>query len=121
MTEPHDNRIATLTAFSYEAVVESSGRYRIVHELGRSASGVVFKVRDVEDDSLAAAKVFAERLQKDLAFRADLRLVAPMLAGVFHPNMVEVYRLWENANGAFLAMDHVEGESLARILDREGE
>jgi serine/threonine-protein kinase len=101
------------------SAIEASGRYKVIVEAGRSFGGVVFKARDVEDDSVVAVKLFADWLQKRPAFRADLKLVVPRLAGVFHPNMVEVFRLWENGE-VYMSMDFVEGESLARILDREG-
>ncbi len=99
------------------SAVEASGRYKVVAEVGRSFSGVVFKARDVENDSVVAVKLFAEWLQRRSAFRTDLKLIVPRLAGIFHPNMVEVFRLWENGE-ACVSMDFVEGESLARILER---
>ncbi len=92
------------------------GHYRIIRELGRGGMGVVYLARDQRLERHVAIKVLA-------ADRGDTRprllREARAIAAIDHPNICAVYEVGETADGqAFIVMQHLEGETLAAMLQR---
>jgi serine/threonine protein kinase/tetratricopeptide (TPR) repeat protein len=91
--------------------------YDILAEVGRGGMGVVYKARHRSLNRLAALKMvlaaeFASPVQ-ELRFRLE----AELAARVQHPNIVQVYEIGSYEGRPFLAMEWVEGGSLANRLD----
>jgi formylglycine-generating enzyme required for sulfatase activity/serine/threonine protein kinase len=88
--------------------------YDLLEEVGRGGMGVVFKARHKSLDRIVALKVLRsygsgeERKRFDREARAVARLK--------HPNIVQVYEVGETAGQAFVSLEFVEGQSLARRL-----
>ena len=98
-----------------------AGRYEIIDLLGSGGMGVVYRARDRELDEVVALK--ALRPDGTTAdphaverFRRELRLARR----VSHPNVVRTHDIGEASGYRFITMEHVEGRSLADVLERAG-
>jgi serine/threonine-protein kinase len=76
---------------------------------------------DVELDRPVALKRLAENLARDDDLRARFKREARLAARLAHPNVVRIYDVGEDDDGRpFIAMEYVEGETLAELLARRG-
>ena len=91
------------------------GRYRILHRLGQGGMGVVFAA---EDESLGRRVAVKTITEPDESARKRFRREARAAAGVNHPNVCQVYEIGEDGGQLFIAMELLEGESLADRLAR---
>jgi WD40 repeat protein/serine/threonine protein kinase len=93
------------------------GEYEILAEVGRGGMGVVYRARHRGLRRLAALKMVlaGEFASPGQAIR--FRLEAELAARVQHPNIVQVYEVGSHEGRPFLAMEWVDGGSLADRLD----
>ena len=96
------------------------GDFEVLEFLGRGGMGAVYKARQVSLDRLVALKVLAEPLSRNAAFVERFRREARAAAAVRHPNIIEVHAVGEDQGHQFIAMEFIEGETLAARLKREG-
>jgi tetratricopeptide (TPR) repeat protein len=92
------------------------GRYEIVREVARGGAGVVYEATDpdlrrrvavkVLRDWGAASPVQVERLRREAAAAAKLK----------HPNIVSIHEIGLAGDAPFIAMDFVEGKTLADVM-----
>jgi WD40 repeat protein/tRNA A-37 threonylcarbamoyl transferase component Bud32 len=95
------------------------GEYEILAEVGRGGMGVVFKARHRGLHRLAALKMVLAGEFMSPAQELRFRLEAELAARVQHPNIVQVYEIGSYEGRPFLALEWVEGGSLANRLDRQ--
>ncbi len=104
------------------ALVEEAlrGAYDLEAELGRGGMGIVYRARDRRLKRPVAIKL----LPPELAFRKDVRTrflrEAETAAQLSHPNIVPIYSVDEVGNLVFFVMACVDGDNLARQLQRRG-
>ncbi len=99
------------------AIPERFGRYRVDRELGRGGMGVVYAAYDDELDRHVAIKTIAEAATNEEA-RQRLRREARAGARIHHPNVCHLYEIGDDNGELFIAMELLEGESLADRLNR---
>jgi tetratricopeptide (TPR) repeat protein/predicted Ser/Thr protein kinase len=104
--------------FATDLVPTRIGRFVVIDVLGRGGSGVVYRAFDGDLDRTVAVKVLASASE---LHRARLLREAKALARLNHPNVVAVYEVGEDRGRVFLAMEHVDGGSLADVCARRGE
>jgi len=97
---------------------ETIGRYRILRQLGAGGMGEVYLGEDPALNRLVAIKVLRAESGTDMT--ADARLVqeAQAAATLDHTNVCAIYEVGEDAGQHFIAMQYVEGETLADRLAR---
>ena len=99
------------------------GRYEIIRTLGQGAFGHTFLARDRQDDRTVAVKVLDTRGQPDRKSYELFKREAEVLRAVRHHGIPEVHDTfqdaWYGAPAAFLVMEHIEGTSLAQVIDEK--
>ena len=98
------------------------GRYMLGDRLGAGAMGVVFAAHDPELDRKVAVKVLRTDIGLDASrtpLRARLLREARAMAQLAHPNVVAVYDVGAFGEHVFIAMELVEGQTLAQWLAAE--
>lgn len=94
---------------------KSIGRYRVTGLLGEGGMGIVYAAHDDQLDRPVAIKMLRESCQDEEACER-LRREARSAAKVSHPNICQLYEIAQEEEELFLAMEHLEGESLeARV------
>src|SRR5438105_4821702 len=101
------------------------GKYRLVRELGRGGSGIVYEAIDTSLDRRVALKVFAEnplaaapaRVEEQQRFLREAKLTANLPK---HPSIVGLYEADVIDGRRFLAMEFIEGVSLSDWTESEG-
>ena len=121
---PQDN---VPTKFSLPGTQLLAGRYLLVSRLGRGAMGQVYLAND---NKFAARKVAVKTVRQDILSSDNLQegeaiarfeREAQAAASIQHPNTVSVTDYGETDDGIFyLVMEYVEGETLHKLLRREG-
>ena len=97
-----------------------AGRYEIERPLGHGAMAVVDLARDVELDRRVALKRLAENLSRDEELRARFLREGRLAARLAHPNVVRIFDVGEDDGRPFIAMEYVDGETLAELVARSG-
>jgi len=91
------------------------GRYQIVREVGRGSMGVVYQALDPRIDRLVALKVLRQdRMASDEIVRRFLK-EAKAIGRLTHPHIVTVYDIGEEEGTVYIAMEFIEGVSLAEF------
>ena len=121
---PHDQK-PTRTALPGSQLL--ADRYFLERQLGKGAMGQVYLAKDKKFE---ARWVAVKTVKQDLLNSDDLQegeaiarfeREAQSAASIQHPNTVSVTDFGETPEGVFyLVMEYVEGETLHRLLRREG-
>ncbi|MBU4253803.1 MAG: protein kinase, partial [Acidobacteria bacterium] len=96
------------------------GKYRISGELGRGAMGIVYRAEDPYIERTVAIKTIrfdklAHPSEQEHAQRRFLR-EARSAGNLSHPNIVTIYEVGVDEGLTFIAMEHIDGQSLEDIL-----
>lgn len=98
-----------------------AGQYLIEGRLGEGGMGTVYRAVQVRMARPCALKVLRRDVASDPATVARFRREASNSARFAHPNVAALYDFGETADGLFyLAMELVEGPTLATLLARGG-
>lgn len=95
-------------------------RYELGRRIGRGGMAEVFVARDRLLDRPVAVKVLFPEHAKDPLFVERFRREAMSAAGLNHPNIVGVYDWGQVNNTYYIAMEYVQGRTLADILQATG-
>ena len=103
VTEPQPERIA---------------HYRILHSLGSGGMAKVFLAQDERLQRQVALKLLPRHETDTVATEARFMQEARAAARLDHPNVCAIYEVGEAPEGNFIAMQFVEGETLAARMGR---
>jgi tetratricopeptide (TPR) repeat protein len=99
--------------------IESAPRirgYEIQGTLGRGGMGVVYLARHRALDRIVALKVLQEGRRSEPEHRARFQREAAAVAKCQHPNLVQIHEIGEFDGQSYLALEYIDGGTLARSL-----
>ena len=101
-----------------------AGKYKVVQLLGEGGMGSVYLAEQQLGTTTrkVAIKTLHSHLSRDEGIRERFQREVGTLAGLEHPNTVQVYDFGTTPEEGllFIAMEYVQGKSLADIIDHEG-
>ena len=101
---------------------QSIGRYNILRELGRGAMGVVYEAEDPNIGRHVALKVVrtdmigVNREEVLRRFKNEARAAG----NLNHPNIITIHDAGEHEGMFFIAMEYVQGKTLAEVIATQG-
>jgi serine/threonine protein kinase len=103
--------------------VDQIGRYRVLDELGRGATGVVYRAQDPAIGRTIAIKTirlsdFTDESERE-RLRERLFREAQSAGMLSHPNIVTIYDIAEENGLAYIFMECVDGPPLEKILNTQ--
>jgi tRNA A-37 threonylcarbamoyl transferase component Bud32/HAMP domain-containing protein len=96
--------------------MESVGRYKIRELIGEGAMAKVFKAYDPDIDRTLAIKLLKTQLHGDGEYRLRFLREAKGAGVLSHPNIVTVFDVGEDHTHPYIAMELIEGPTLAEYL-----
>ena len=104
------------------SVARYVGRYQVLEELGRGAMGIVYRGFDPVIKRTVALKTiaFAAQDTESKALRDRLYREAAAAGTLAHPSIVTIYDIIDDGATTAVAMEFVEGETLADVLAARG-
>jgi serine/threonine protein kinase len=97
---------------------EQIGPFRVIHLLGEGGMGRVYEAIDTRLDRPVALKTIRQDAVDHSRTRDRFWREARLAATVNHPHICQIYEVGEVDGTLFLAMERLEGESLAVCLAR---
>jgi serine/threonine-protein kinase len=95
-------------------------RYLLDRELGRGGMAIVYLARDLRHDRPVALKVLLPSLSRSLGGERFLREIRTA-ARLQHPHVLSVHDSGDSGGLLWFTMPYVEGETLRRRIEREGQ
>ncbi len=94
------------------------GRFKVIRELGRGGTGIVYIAYDIELDRKIAVKLLNNERPDERTGSANARLLreAQSMARVSHPNIAAVHEVGMFCGQIYVAMEFVDGKTLAAWL-----
>jgi serine/threonine protein kinase/Tfp pilus assembly protein PilF len=96
----------------------SKGRYELQEEVGSGGMGTVYRALDRELNRTVAVKVLRPDLLPDLRNLLRLKRELVLASRISDAHVVRVHDIGEVGGKTLIAMDWVEGETLAQLLRR---
>jgi serine/threonine-protein kinase len=95
-------------------------RYELLGLVGVGGMGSVYRARDTELDEVIALKVLRRELLDAPGMLDRFRREVKLARRVTHKNVARTFDIGEHGGERFLTMEFIEGESLGRLLERDG-
>ncbi|HXX17653.1 MAG TPA: protein kinase [Candidatus Eremiobacteraceae bacterium] len=97
---------------------EKIGPYEVVAPLGAGGMGEVYRAKDTRLGRDVAIKVLPGSFVADASARQRFEREAKTISGLNHPNICVLYDVGQQNGLEYLVMECVEGETLAKRLER---
>jgi serine/threonine protein kinase len=96
------------------------GHYLLLQKIDKGTMGTVYKGRHADTGREVVIKVMSERVAADVNLTMRFVRECKVAQALDHPHIVRVLDFGLDGSKAYLVMEHVEGESLAKRLERTG-
>lgn len=96
--------------------MEKLGRYQLIEIIGEGAMARVYKAYDPEINRTLAVKLLKSQLASDEQYRSRFLREAKGAGILSHPNIVTIYDVGLEGDHPYIAMELVEGATLADLM-----
>src|SRR5262245_47865410 len=96
---------------------QSLGSYKILSRLGAGGMGEVYRARDTRLDRTVALKILPLGVAADAERMRRFVREAKAASALNHPNVATIYEIGQADGVNFIAMEYVEGQTLAARID----
>lgn len=97
------------------------GQYRVIETIGSGGMGTVYLAHTIRDKKqLAAVKVLREELMEDESSRQRFKQEGTIIDKLTHPHIVKVFERGEYKGKLYIAMEYLQGKTLAQKIREEG-
>src|SRR5437660_1166368 len=103
-----------------ELAGQNLGGYQLDEEIGRGSMGVVYRGKQIALGREVAIKVLPQALARDSSYVARFIREAQIIAGLNHPNIVQIYDAGQQKKLLYFVMEYVQGPTLANLLHLDG-
>jgi len=97
---------------------QKHGPYEIVGPLGAGGMGEVYRARDMRLERTVAIKILPARFSADLVRKQRFEREAKITFQLNHPRICTLYDVGSQEGIGYLVMECVEGERLAKRLEK---
>ncbi len=98
-------------------VGKTIGHYQIISLVGKGGMGEVYRARDTKLDRVVALKILPEEMSGDGERMRRFVREAKAASALNHPNVAHIYEIGEAGGVNFIAMEYVEGQTLAARIN----
>ncbi|MCX5797084.1 MAG: serine/threonine-protein kinase [Elusimicrobia bacterium] len=95
-------------------------KYSLGRVIASGGMGEVYEGRDLKLGRRVAIKRMLAEVKLDAALRAQFLKEARTVAKLSHPYIIPIHDCLESGGDLYLVFEYVAGETLARVLQREG-
>lgn len=100
--------------------IEQVGKYRLLGKIGQGATARVYEALHPGLNRTVAIKMLGHSLVYDRGFKERFLEEARTIAGLSHPNIVQIYDTEQAYATLFLVMERLEGRDLQALMDEQG-
>jgi serine/threonine protein kinase len=97
------------------------GPYEIVSLIAAGGMGEVYRVRDTRLEHTVAIKLLSSHLCADPEANQRFKREGRTISSLNHPNICQLYDVGEQNGINYLVMEYLEGETLAKRLQKSGQ
>ena len=94
------------------------GPYEVIAPLGAGGMGEVYRARDTRLDRTVAIKILPAHLSNDSTLRHRFEHEAKAISSLNHPHICALYDVGHQDGTDFLVMEYLEGETVAKLLEK---
>ena len=119
-TAPEPKPAASKPANITDLLGKTIGGYTLQDVIAKGRNGVVFKGEDLSQNKIAAVKVLLPRVARDEEQRERFVRAMKTMLKIKDEHIVELFSAGRTGVFCWAAMEYVEGENLASLIERLG-
>ncbi|MBM4080764.1 MAG: FHA domain-containing protein [Planctomycetes bacterium] len=115
-----EKQVAIDTIASFDAMLgEMIGGHKVLEKLAEGRLGNVYKAEQVSTHKLVALKILSPSITEDEEWVRRFLKEADVGSKLSHPNIVVLYDSGKSKSAYYIAMEFVDGASVADLLHRQ--